>query len=135
MAVIDLEHKVLPDALTLPGFGLGLVLALLGRSSAGLICFVGGVFGSGLMVGIALFSRVGMDMGDAKMMALIGSFMGWKAILYVLFVASVVCSVCGSLSLYLPQQDRLPPLPDGPRMSLAAMTELALRWVYWSIPR
>jgi leader peptidase (prepilin peptidase)/N-methyltransferase len=135
LAVIDLEHKVLPDALTLPGIGLGLLFALLGWTSSVLISLLGAVFGFGLMVAIALISRGGMGMGDAKMMALIGSFLGWKAILYVLFVASVVGSVCGILYLYLTQQDRKTPIPFGPCLALAAMTLFVLRWVNWSIPR
>lgn len=57
LAVIDLEHKVLPDVLTLPGIGLGLLFALLGWTSSVLISLLGAVFGFGLMVAIALISR------------------------------------------------------------------------------
>lgn len=73
------------------------------------------------MFAIALISRGGMGMGDVKFMAMIGAFLGWKGVFYVLFGASLVGSIGGLLYLYLTKQDRKTPIPFGPSMALAAL--------------
>ena len=80
LAFIDLDHKLLPNVLTLPGVGLGLIFSLLVWTSPFLTSVLGAAVGFGLLFLIVLTSRGGMGMGDAKLMALIGSFLGWKAV-------------------------------------------------------
>lgn len=121
LALIDLEHKILPNVLTVPGIILGAVFALLGWN----LSFCSSLFGAGIGFGviflIILLSKGGMGMGDLKMMALIGAFLGWKAVFYVLFGASLLGSVGGILYLYLTKQDRKTPIPFGPSLALAAV--------------
>lgn len=121
LALIDLEHKILPNLLTGLGIGLGLLFGLLGWTSSFWTSLLGAVFGFLLMILIALISRGGMGMGDVKLMALIGSFMGWKAIFYVLFGASLLGSIGGIVYLYLTKQDRKTPIPFGPCLAIAAI--------------
>jgi|LFRM01.1.fsa_nt_gb prepilin signal peptidase PulO-like enzyme (type II secretory pathway) len=121
LAFIDLDHKLLPNVLTLPGVGLGLIFSLLGWTSPFLTSVLGAAVGFGLLFLIVLTSRGGMGMGDAKLMALIGSFLGWKAVFYVLFGASVLGSVGGILYLYITKQDRKTPIPFGPCLAVAGI--------------
>lgn len=121
LALIDLEHKLLLNVLTIPGVILGLLFALLGWTSPFWISVLGAVVGFLLMFAIALISRGGMGMGDVKFMAMIGAFLGWKGVFYVLFGASLVGSIGGLLYLYLTKQDRKTPIPFGPSMALAAL--------------
>lgn len=121
LSLIDLEHKILPNVLTLPGLALGLIFALVGFNLSFLQSLLGAGVGFGLIFIIALISRGGMGMGDAKLMALIGAFLGWKAIFYVLFGASLVGSVVGIVYLYVTKQDRKTPIPFGPFLAFAAL--------------
>lgn len=121
LALIDLEHKILPNVLTVPGTALGVLFALFGWTSPFWSSLLGGTVGFALLFAIALMSRGGMGMGDVKMMALVGVFLGWKAVFYVLFGASFVGSLGGFLFLYLTKQDHKTPIPFGPSIALAAM--------------
>lgn len=121
LALIDLEHKLLPDVLTLPGTALGLLFALLGLTMSFWSSVLGVAVGFLLMLLIALISRGGMGMGDVKLMAMIGAFMGWKAVFFVLFGASLLGSIGGILYLYITKQDRKTPIPFGPSMAVAAL--------------
>jgi leader peptidase (prepilin peptidase)/N-methyltransferase len=121
LALIDLEHKLLPNVLTVPGIVFGLVFALLGWTSSFWTSILGAVVGFLLLFLIALASRGGMGMGDVKFMAMIGAFLGWKSVFYVLFGASLLGSVGGILYLYLTKQGRKTPIPFGPSLAVAAL--------------
>ena len=121
LALIDLEHKVLPNVLTLPGVALGLLFALLNWTIPLWPSLLGTLVGFGLLFAIALISRGGMGIGDAKLMALIGSFFGWKAVFYILFGAALLGSVGGLIFLYVTKQGRKTPIPFGPSLAAAAL--------------
>ena len=120
----DAEHKLLPDAMTLPGLGLGLGFSLLvpvqdlgSRLLAGWVSLpVGSDFswrllslvdsGLGAAVGAsfiygagAIYRRArgveGMGFGDVKLMAMVGSFLGVKLTIFTLFAASLTGSIFG----------------------------------------
>lgn len=120
LAFIDLDHKILPNVLTLPGVVLGFAFSVLGWTGSVLDSVLGAVVGFGLITLIAVISRGGMGMGDAKLMAMIGAFSGWKAVSYVLFGASLLGSIGGIIYLYVTKQDRKTPIPFGPSLAVAA---------------
>jgi leader peptidase (prepilin peptidase)/N-methyltransferase len=104
LAAIDAEHMILPDRLTLPGIAVGLALQAWRTApdwQAGLWeGAVGALLGGGLLLGvIALWWLVrreeGMGLGDVKMLALVGAFLGWKGVLVTLFFASLSGAVVG----------------------------------------
>lgn len=121
LAFIDLDHKVLPNVLTLPGLVSGLIFSLLGWTIPVVHSLVGAVLGFGVITLIVLVSKGGMGMGDAKLMALIGSFLGWIPVFYVIFWASALGAVVTIIYLYLTKQDRKTPVPFGPFLAVAAL--------------
>ncbi len=121
LALIDLDHKILPNVLTLPGLGVGLAVSLLGFSIPFRCSVLGASVGFLLIFLIALASRGGMGMGDAKLMAMIGSFLGWQGVFFVLFLGSLFGAVGGIVYLYLTKQGRKTPIPFGPSLALAAL--------------
>src|SRR5262249_11234105 len=96
---IDLEHHLLPNAITLPGIVAGFLFSLVtdpGWSAS----LVGIFFGGGLLYAIAeAYYRIrheeGLGMGDVKMLAMIGAFIGWQLTLVTLIFASIAGSVIG----------------------------------------
>jgi leader peptidase (prepilin peptidase) / N-methyltransferase len=123
---IDLQHQLIPDAITLPGILVGLLL----NFATGRISWVesafGIILGGGLFLVIILASRGGMGGGDLKLGALLGAFLGWKALLFGLFVAIVLGGAIGAVLLLTGRRGRKDPIPFGP--FLAAGGAMALFW-------
>lgn len=122
---IDLEHQLLPDAITLPGIVLGLVFSLFfppGLVGALLGILVGGGFL--WLVGEAYFryaGEEGMGGGDVKMLAMIGAFLGWKLTLLTLVLSSIAGSVIGLAVIALKRGGLKHALPFGTFLALGAL--------------
>lgn len=90
IAVTDARHYLIPDEYTLGGVVLGLAFSLRGGVEGLLWAIVGGAVGFLLLLGIAeggrkAFGKDAMGGGDIKMMAMVGTFLGWKGVLLTLF--------------------------------------------------
>jgi leader peptidase (prepilin peptidase)/N-methyltransferase len=96
---IDLEHHLLPNAITVPGVVAGLALSLF-TEPGWQASLIGALAGGGALYAIAeAYYRVrheeGLGMGDVKMLAMIGAFLGWKLALVTLMMASLAGTVVG----------------------------------------
>ena len=97
--VIDLRHRILPNAITLPGIVVGLALSVM-LPPGWLASLIGLLAGGGILFAIGeAYYRVrhveGLGMGDVKMLAMIGAFLGWKLMLVTLVLASFAGSLVG----------------------------------------
>lgn len=97
--VTDLQHKILPNVITLPGIVIGFACSVFlppgWRDS-----LIGIAVGGGVLFAIAeTYYRVrgqeGLGMGDVKLLAMIGAFLGWKLVILTLVLASFAGSVAG----------------------------------------
>jgi leader peptidase (prepilin peptidase)/N-methyltransferase len=100
VAMIDLDHKRIPDKITYPGIPMFLGLGLLLRDQPAWESIVGVVVGYGVVRAIAdgyyfLTKREGMGYGDGKLLAMIGGLLGFRAVLFSLFGGSLLGSVIG----------------------------------------
>jgi leader peptidase (prepilin peptidase) / N-methyltransferase len=122
--VIDLQHRILPNVITLPGivvglaFSLvlppGLLAALIGAALCSLL-----LFGMGELVSRAL-GKEALGFGDVKMIAMMGAFLGWQLTLVALFLASFAGSVIG-LGLVAITRNRDYEIPLGSFLALGAI--------------
>ena len=126
LTAIDLDHQMIPDAITLPGILIGLVINLASLRISWLYSVVGILLGGGLFLVIILVSRGGMGGGDLKLGAMLGAFLGWKALIVALFVAIVLGGAIGAVLLATGRRGRKDPIPFGP--FLAAGGAMALFW-------
>ncbi len=106
LSFIDLQHWILPFALTLPGIGLGLVFSIpLGwdRLRESMIGAAAGFFGFWALewLGEKLFKKEALGGGDKYLLAMLGAFLGYRALLGVVFLASVQGAVVGTVLLLL----------------------------------
>ncbi len=127
---IDLETGLLPNALTFPGIVLGLGFSLwLGNWQASLIGAATGYAVFWLVARLFLWitGREGMGHGDFKLLAMLGAFMGWQALPFIVFVSSVVGALVGSLFLLLSRRGLRTEIPFGPYLAAAGMV-----WFVWS---
>ncbi|HEV8211585.1 MAG TPA: prepilin peptidase [Vicinamibacterales bacterium] len=96
---IDLEHHLLPNVITLPGIAVGFAFSFFAEPGW-VASLIGLVAGGGALYAIAVVyywvrREEGLGMGDPKMLAMIGAFLGWKLTLVTLMVASLTGSVVG----------------------------------------
>lgn len=124
ISFIDLEHKLVPDLITVPGIVAGLLFSLLVPPAQFLNSLYGVVLGGGLFYLIALVSRGGMGGGDIKLIAMIGAFVGWKLTLVAMFAAILLGSLVAVALLILKLKRRKDMIPFGPFLALGALGAL-----------
>src|SRR4030042_5112686 len=129
ITVIDLYHQIIPDAISLPGIGVGLLTSLLIPQITFFNSLIGILLGGGSLFIVAtfyqwLFKREGMGGGDIKLLAMIGAFLGWKAVLLTILLSSFIGSVTGILMMVVKGKDFKYAIPFGPFLSLGAVISL-----------
>jgi leader peptidase (prepilin peptidase)/N-methyltransferase len=124
---IDIDYQVIPDVITYPGIGVGFLTSfVLGHITYKESLF-GIILGGGILFLVAsgyylLTKREGMGGGDIKLLAMIGAFLGWKAVIFTIFVGSAIGTVAGAiLAIRSTEGGRRLAIPFGPFLSLGAL--------------
>lgn len=149
---IDLDFQIIPDVVTLPGIGIGVLGAwlvlpdpFLSGGGAAIMQFSGVSHASpvlgpiqsviGAVTGFCLFYAIAfvgsmiartdaLGGGDIKMMAMVGAFTGWKGVLLTTFIGSLVGSVIGVVLMLRRGMDRKARIPFGPFLAAGAVISL-----------
>ena len=153
---IDLDWFIIPDAISLPGIPLGICAAAVAGSAVGITwqdALIGAAVGAGVIIVLilgygAIRGRQGMGGGDWKLLGMIGAWLGWEALPFVLLLSSLQGILLVLLFGRAFAVDELPPepgegdevstepaaegvgqlaIPFGPFLSLAALEILYLR--------
>ncbi|MBM4352963.1 MAG: prepilin peptidase [Deltaproteobacteria bacterium] len=146
---IDLEHLIIPDSISLPGIPVALTFAALQGQylDSGLVSgLIGAAAGAGLVAFVIgaywlVTKQVGMGWGDAKLMAVIGGFLGWRSLFFIFLAGSIQGLVYAGLMLAVTRGrpapapgDEVPPdslrkvkIPFGPFLAIGA-----LEWLFFS---
>ena len=126
---IDLYHQIIPDVISLPGIGVGLLASLVIPQINFLDSLIGALLGGGSLFIVAtlyqwLFKREGMGGGDVKLLAMIGAFLGWKAVILTILLSSLIGSITGMIMMVLRGKDFKYAIPFGPFLSFGAVIAL-----------
>jgi len=134
---IDLEHHLLPNAITLPGIVVGFVFSVF-TAPGWLASLIGIVVGGGVLFLVAeAYYRVrreeGLGMGDVKMLAMVGAFVGWQLTLLTLMLASFGGTIVGLALIVTKRGGMKYALPFGTFLALGAAAAATvgpavLRW-------
>lgn len=149
ISVIDIRYMIIPNVLTIPGIIAGLLFGalqtdwgsltgLLSIADAGDIFYISGrfpitdslagtVLGGGILFAIARIYQYlrkieGMGMGDVKLLAMLGSFLGIQGVVFIIFISSLTGSVFGITLMIYNRGDLKYAIPYGPFISVAAIT-------------
>ena len=147
-SVIDMRYRIIPDLLTLPAIVIGLAVSAFfpeihGQSShlAGFLKSLIGIFiGGGFLYAAGtiaewVLKKEAMGGGDVKLLAAIGAVIGWRGVVWTIFVSSLVGTV-GGLYLRFTKGEEL--IPFGPYLALAAFLYLfygpaVMNWYFHSM--
>lgn len=126
---IDLDHRIIPDVISLPGIVVGLAISFVSPLVTPLDALLGALAGGGVLLAVAfayqaIRGQEGMGGGDVKLLAMIGAFLGWQSVFVTLMIASLIGSLIGvGLMLYQRADTKLA-IPFGPFLACGALVYL-----------
>lgn len=128
---IDLDHQIIPDILTLPGIPIFFLVAIFMAEVPWLDALLGLLIGGGILFVIAIVyelitKREGMGGGDIKLLAMIGGFLGWKSLIFILLFSSFAGAIVGIAAIIIKKQDMKYAVPFGPFLSAAVIA-----YIFW----
>lgn len=124
LALIDFDHQLLPDDITIPVLWLGLFVNAvdLGLGVSIHDAVIGAI--SGYMILWAFYwmfkfatGKEGMGYGDFKLLAVLGAWMGWQTLLPIIALSSLIGALTGILMIIIKEKDRSLPMPFGPYLA------------------
>lgn len=129
IAFIDIDHRIIPDVLSLPGIAAFFLAATLLPSVTWRDSLIGILAGGGSLFLVAwlyhlLTRKEGMGGGDIKLLAMIGAMIGWKGVLFTIFVSSATGTVVGLVVMMIKRQNMKLAIPFGPFLALGAVVYL-----------
>jgi len=124
--VIDIHHQIIPDVISFPGILLGIVFAIFSDTVTWQSSLIGLLLGGGVLYAIALAYYLlrkvdGMGGGDIKLLAMIGAWLGWQSLPFVIFTSSLSGSIVGLLAMRTQKKGGQTRIPFGPFLSIAAL--------------
>ena len=129
LTVIDADHQLLPDDITLPLLWLGLIANAFGIFTDLESAVWGAVFGYGSLWSVywafkLTTGKEGMGYGDFKLLAALGAWLGWQALPMIILMSSLVGAIIGIAMMALAKLGRGQPMPFGPYLAIAGWLSL-----------
>ncbi|MFV1996502.1 MAG: A24 family peptidase [Acidiferrobacterales bacterium] len=131
LALIDYDHQILPDVITLPFLWLGLLVnafSIFADLQSAVIGAIAGYLSLWLVYQAfkLLTKKEGMGFGDFKLLAMLGAWLGWQLLPLTILLAAFSGAVIGGTYLVLSRHGRDHPIPFGPFLCVAGW--IALLW-------
>jgi len=142
VAFIDLDNQIIPNLVTLPGIPLGILSGLVVADPPLMDRVIGALAGAGflylvLFYGSILYGQDAMGEGDLNLIALIGAFLGWRAVILTILIGCLTGSAVGLALIATGRLARRQHMPFGPFLAVGAV--VALFWgeilidLYWRL--
>ncbi|MPW25123.1 prepilin peptidase [Alkalibaculum sp. M08DMB] len=124
---IDIDHFIIPDQLNIFGLILFIILNLVFSFIPWLDAVLGATVGMVPLLVLVLLTRGnGMGLGDVKLMAMLGLFLGWELALLSLFLSFILGGFLGVVLLITKVKGRKEPMPFGPWIAIATL--ISMHW-------
>ena len=141
---IDLDHRIIPDVITLPGIPIFFAASFALPSIDFKAALLGILAGGGSLFLVAwiyslITKKEGMGGGDIKLLAMMGGLVGWQGVAFTIFVSSLVGTLSGFVVMLHSRKDMKLAIPFGPFLAIGAITYIffgthLINW-YFSILR
>jgi len=137
LTLIDLDHMLLPDQITLPLLWLGLLININGTFVPLTDAVIGASVGYMSLFSVfwlfkLLTGKEGMGFGDFKLLAVFGAWAGWQLLPLLILMASVVGAVVGISLMIFKKHQRDQAIPFGPYLAVAGWITLLWGDGIWS---
>jgi leader peptidase (prepilin peptidase)/N-methyltransferase len=129
LSMIDVDHQLLPDNITLPFLWLGVFLNSFGLYTDLHSAVIGAIAGYLSLWSVywlfkLLTGKEGMGYGDFKLLALFGAWLGWQFLPQIILLSSLVGAVIGISMIVIRGRDRNIPIPFGPYLAIAGFISI-----------
>lgn len=129
LTMIDYDHQLLPDSITLPFLWLGILANMHGLFTDVYASLYGAIAGylvlwSVYMIFKLMTGKEGMGHGDFKLLAMLGAWLGWQSLPLIIIISSLLGSIVGLGLILLRGHNRAQPIPFGPYLAGAGMIAL-----------
>lgn len=121
ISFIDLKYMIIPNKITYPGMVVGLIISLIYNHISFLSSLLGLLVPASLLLLLASIFEKGLGMGDVKLVAMIGTFIGWEYTLLGIFLGSLIGAVPGLVLIITGVIDRKTRIPFGPLISVGTI--------------
>jgi leader peptidase (prepilin peptidase)/N-methyltransferase len=126
---IDIDHRIIPDVITLPGIPIGFAASFALPAITYKDSLLGILIGGGSLFLVAwlytlLTKKEGMGGGDIKLLAMMGAIVGWQGVLFTIFVASLVGTLAGFAVMLQSRKGMKLAVPFGPFLSIGAILHI-----------
>lgn len=123
---IDIDHRIIPDVISLPGIPLGFLCSFILPQLKWSDSLIGIAAGGGSLLTIALGYQLitgkdGMGVGDIKLLAMIGAFLGWKGVFFTIMASSLIGTAVGMVVMLRSGKGMKMAVPFGPFLSMGAI--------------
>lgn len=141
---VDFDFMIIPDQITVGGIFAGLAISTIFPSLHGVMGHYAGFKASfiGLLTGALIlwvvseagrlaFKKEAMGLGDVKLIAAIGAFLGWQAVIFTIMVSSLTGAVAGMTMIFTGNKKMSSKIPFGPYIALAAVLWIIGGYEWW----
>ena len=124
LSMIDFDHQLLPDDITLPFLWLGIIINFFNVFTDLHSSVLGAIFGYGSLWSVYIIFKLvtgkqGMGHGDFKLLAMLGAWFGWQLLPLIIIMSSLVGAVIGIAMIIFKSHDKTVPIPFGPYLAIA----------------
>ena len=126
---IDIHHQIIPDVISKPGIIIGFCFSFISPIVNWQDSLIGLVTGWAIFFTISFAYRLirgqeGLGGGDAKLLALLGAFLGWQSLLFIIFTSSFTGSIAGLIAMPIQKKGGSTRIPFGPFLALSGLSYL-----------
>ena len=129
LSMIDFDHQLLPDDITLPFLWFGIIINLFGIFTDIESSILGAIFGYGILWIVYITFKMitgkeGMGHGDFKLLAVLGAWFGWQSLPLIIILSSLVGAIIGVSLMIFKSHDRNTAIPFGPYLAIAGWVSM-----------
>jgi leader peptidase (prepilin peptidase) / N-methyltransferase len=142
---IDIDHRIIPDVISLPGIPLGFAASFVLPRLTWTDSLLGILAGGGSLFAIAwgyqlITDKDGMGGGDIKLLAMIGAFLGWQGVIFTIMASSLIGTLAGVVLMVRAGKGMKLAIPFGPFLALGASLYLffgpaIIHWYVYGVLR
>jgi len=129
LTLIDYDHQLLPDNITLPFLWLGIICNIFGIFTDLYSSVIGAIAGYLVLWSVYIIFKLvtgkeGMGYGDFKLLSLLGAWLGWQFLPLIIIVSSLLGAIVGIGLIVFKAHEKSQPIPFGPYLALAGLIAL-----------